>query len=159
MRRMAQAAALALAVGAAGAAWAQQSSKDVYKGRVKEGLYEVRTDVDLSGVPAVAKEKQKSTHTRQRCFAREHLERGIEAGKDCEVKSYKATDTSASIVMACKDGSVSEMKLSFKPSGFTTETRTTGKEDGKPFVAAFREEAKYAGPCPQPPTPAPAPKK
>lgn len=147
MRLAVLAAAVALA---AAAAHAQQapSGRDLYKGKVREGLYEVKSEADLTGVPGIPKEAMKSTETRQRCLAKADVERGVEPGKDCRIASYRAAEGSAQVVMECKDGTSTDMKYSFSPAGFASEMRTTGKQDGKPFVSVFRSQARYLGPCP-----------
>jgi hypothetical protein len=161
-RRLAVAALASLATAAAFAQQKPQQPqpRDLFKGKVKEGLYEVRSDADLSGVPGIPKEAAKRSETRQRCLTRQDVERGVEAGKECEVKSYKPSATAASVVMQCKDGSVTDMKFAFGSGTFSSEARTSGEQDGKAFVSVFRSEAKHIGPCPQPqPQGAPAPKK
>lgn len=152
---MAAVAALAAGAGAAAA----QTPKDLFKGKVKEGLYEVKSEADLSGVPGIPKEAAKRSETRQRCLTKQDVERGIEAGKDCEVKSYKPSAGGANIVMACKDGSSTDMKFAFGGNTFKSEMRTTGTQEGKSFVSVFRSEAKHVGPCPEPKAAPSAPKK
>ena len=154
---LALAAVAALAAGPA--ASAPQTTKDLFKGKVKEGLYEVKTEADLSGVPGIPKEAAKRLETKQRCLTKQDVDRGIEAGKDCEVKAYKQSAGGANIVMACKDGSSTDMKFAFRGGNFTSEMRTTGKQEGKSFVSVFRSEARHIGPCPAPKAAPPAPKK
>ena len=154
---LALAAVASLAAGPA--ASAPQTAKDLFKGKVKEGLYEVKSEADLSGVPGIPKEAAKRSETRQRCLTKQDVERGIEAGKDCEVKSYKPSAGGANIVMACKDGSSTDMKFAFGGNTFKSEMRTTGKQEGKSFVSVFRSEAKHIGPCPDPKAAPSAPKK
>jgi hypothetical protein len=154
---LALAAAAALAAGPAVSAPA--TSRDLFKGKVKEGLYEMKSEADLSGVPGIPKEAAKNSETRQRCLTRQYIDRGIEAGKDCEVKDYKQSAGGANILMACKDGSSTEMKFVFSGDTFSSETRTTGKDEGKSFVSLFRSNARHLGPCPQPKAAPSAPKK
>lgn len=154
---LAMAAVAALAAGAGAAA--AQTPKDLFKGKVKEGLYEVKSEADLSGVPGIPKEAAKRSETRQRCLTKQDVERGIEAGKDCEVKSYKPSAGGADIVMTCKDGSSTDMKFAFGGNTFKSEMRTTGTQEGKSFVSVFRSEAKHVGPCPEPKAAPSAPKK
>ena len=154
---LALAAIASLAAGPA--ASAPQTSKDLFKGKVKEGLYEVKSEADLSGVPGIPKEAAKRSETKQRCLTRQDVDRGIEAGKDCEVKEYKPSASGANLVMACKDGSSTDMKFAFGGDGFKSEMRTTGTQEGKSFVSVFRSEAKHIGPCPAPKSAPPAAKK
>ena len=138
----------ALAALAAADAAAQQSAKDVFKGKVREGYYEVRSETDLTGVPGLPKEQTKSSETRKRCVTKQEVERGVEPGKDCQVKSFKEAPGATNVVMACKDGSVTDMKFTFGGDTFNSEMRITGTQDGKPFVSVFRSQAKHVGACP-----------
>lgn len=143
--------ALAFAAAALAAPQARSSATpaDVFKGKVTEGQYEVKSDVDLSGVPGVPRNKQKSSETRSRCVTRQEIDQGVSAGTDCAVTSYTENDSSARIEMKCKDGKTSEMKYSFTRArdGFWSETITKGKDNGVPFVSVFRSDAKRVGPC------------
>ena len=143
---LALAAVASLAAGPA--ASAPQTSKDLFKGKVKEGLYEVKSEADLSGVPGIPKEAAKRSETKQRCLTRQDIDRGIEAGKDCEVKDYRQSAGGANIVMACKDGSSTDMKFAFGGDTFSSETRTTGTHEGKSFVSLFRSERPAPGALP-----------
>jgi hypothetical protein len=138
--------AAALAVAAQQAA-AQPSAANIFKGKVAEGLYEVKSEVDLTGVPGVPRDKQKSSEVRNRCVTRQEIDRGISAGSDCAVTSYAESAGAARILMACKDGKKSDMKFTFSRDGFTSETTTSGKEAGAAFVSIFRSRAKLVGPC------------
>ena len=151
--------AAAAALAAAPAAAAPQSARDLFKGKVKEGLYEVKSEADLSGVPGIPKEAAKRSETKQRCLTKQDVDRGIDGGNDCEVKSYKPAAGGANIVMACKDGSSTDMKFAFGGNTFKSEMRTTGTQEGKSFVSVFRSEAKHVGPCPEPKAAPSAPKK
>ena len=148
LRRMLAAALAAAALAAAGEAAAQASAKGLFKGKVKEGLYEVKSEADLSGVPGIPKEQMKSSETRRRCVTRQEVERGVEPGKDCKVKSYKESGPGTTVVMECQDGAVTEMKFAFAGDGFSSEMRTQGTDNGKPFVSVFRSQAKHVGACP-----------
>jgi hypothetical protein len=134
-RVIAVAATLALAAPWAGA---QQSAAGIFKGKVAEGLYEVKSEIDLTGVPGVPRDKQKSSESRSRCVTRAEIDQGISAGADCSVTKYTEAGSTTRVLMACKDGRSSDMKYTFSKEGFASETTTTGKEDGKAFVSVFR---------------------
>lgn len=120
-----------------------------FKGKMKEGLYEMKSDHDMSGVPGVPKEHAKGSETKQRCMGRAEIERGINAGKDCKIASSKESGNNANVRMECQDGSVTEINLTLNPTGYGSEMKTTGKQDGKTFTSIFRSQAKYLGPCPK----------
>lgn len=139
--------AAAAALLAAAPAWAQPSAAGIFKGKVEEGLYEVKSEIDLTRVPGVPRDKQKSTETRSRCVTRQEIDQGVSAGRDCSVTRYTEAAGGARVLMSCKDGKASDMKYTFTPGGFASETTTTGKEGGATFVSVFRSSAKLIGPC------------
>lgn len=151
---------IAAAAIAASQAWAQQSAANLFKGKVAEGLYEVKSEIDLTGVPGVPRDKQKSSESRSRCVTRQEIDKGISAGGDCSITKYTESAGAARILMSCKDGQASDMKYTFSQGAFTSETTTTGKEGGKAFTSIFRSSAKLVGPClgAPPAGKAPAPK-
>jgi hypothetical protein len=120
-----------------------------FKGKMKEGLYELKSDHDMSGVPGVPKEHQKGSETKQRCMSKAEIERGINPGKGCKIASSKESGNDASVRMECQDGSVTEMSLTLNPNGYGSEMKATGKQDGKSFTSIFRSQARYLGPCPK----------
>lgn len=142
--------ALALAVALATAAppaGAQQSAANIFKGKVAEGLYEVKSEIDLTGAPGVPRDKQKTTEVRSRCVTTQEIDQGISPGSDCAVTSFTQSAGAARILMTCKDGRKSDMKYTFSPGAFASETTTTGKEAGAAFVSIFRSNARLIGPC------------
>ena len=148
-RAAAAALAAALAWGAApAAAQAPGQPQDLFKTRVKPGLYEVHNDVDLTGVPGVPAQSAKTSEVKQRCVGAAEIEQGIQAGKDCRVKDYRATAGDARVTMQCADGTSTDMRFAFSESGFESEMTTTGAQDGKPFRSVFRSKARLLGPCP-----------
>ena len=138
----------AAALAAAPPAWAQQSAVNVFKGKVREGLYEVKSEVDLTRVPGIPRDKQKSTESRNRCVTQKEIDDGIPSDHECSVTKYTETAGGARILMSCKDGKASDMKFTFKPGEFASDTTTTGKDGGATFVSVFRSTARLVGPCP-----------
>ena len=137
----------AAALVAAAPAWAQQSAVNVFKGKVREGLYEVKSEVDLTRVPGIPRDKQKSTESRTRCVTQREIDHGISSDAECSVTRYTEVAGGAHILMSCKDGKASDMRFSFAPGEFASETTTTGKDGGATFVSVFRSKAKLVGPC------------
>ncbi|HET7729011.1 MAG TPA: DUF3617 family protein [Usitatibacter sp.] len=119
-----------------------------FKGKVKEGMYDVKSEYDMSNVPGVPKEQAKGSQTKQRCVTKSEIDKGVSAGKGCQIASAKESGSTTTVRMECQDGSVTEMKLVFSPGGYNSEVRTTGKQEGKAFSSVFRSQAKYVGPCP-----------
>ena len=145
---------LAAAALAAGGAWAQPRDAGAdngfapFKGKLKEGLYEIKTDYDMSGVPDVKKEHARGSENKQLCVSRQELDRGVRAGKDCRIANAKESGNTANVRMECKDGAVTEMKIALSPNGYATEMTTSGKQDGKAFSTSIKSQTRYLGPCP-----------
>jgi hypothetical protein len=139
-------AAAALAF-AAPAAAQQPSTKDVFKGKVKPGMYETRVVTDMSGVPGIPPDQAKNTETHKRCMTAEEVERGLKSREDCKAKTFNQSATGVHFVSECKDGSLNDLRIAFSAAGFSSEMKTTGKHEGKPFVMMMKSESKYLGPC------------
>ena len=125
----------------------QPSMKDIYKGKVKPGMYETRVVTDMSGLPGVPKEQAKTTETHKRCMTPQEVETGLKTRGDCKVKTFDQSPTEARFVSECKDGTVNELRVNFTAAGFSSEMKTTGKQDGKSYAMAMKTESKYLGPC------------
>ena len=157
----------AAALLASGAAWSQakdakardakpQDAKPAsdatftpFKGKLKDGLYEIKTDHDMTGVPGIPKEHAIGSETKQKCVSREELDRGVRAGKGCKIASANESGNNATVRMECQDGAVTEMKMALTTGGYTTVMNTSGKQDGKPFSSSFKAQTRYLGPCPK----------
>ena len=118
------------------------------KGRVKEGLYEVVREHEITGIPGIPKEAQKGSERRTHCMKKDDIERAVQPGQGCSVKGVKQSPTKVSIAMACADGTTTDLDMTFNPAGYTTDMRTKGMQDGKPFTSRFRSTAKFLGACP-----------
>jgi hypothetical protein len=115
---------------------------------MKDGLYEIKSQYDMSAVPGVPKGSQKGAETKQRCVSRAELERGIHAGSGCKIASARESGSNANVRMECQDGTATEIALVLNATGYDSELRTTGMQDGKAFTSVFRSQSRYLGPCP-----------
>ena len=136
-----------LIVMAATAGAQQPDGKSLYKGRVKPGMYETKAHNDLSGMPGIPKEQQKTTETHTRCLTQAEIDKGVELRKECKVKSFKDSPTSLDLVSQCPDGSLQELRFSSTPTGFASEIKSSSKEKGKEHSMTMRTESRYLGPC------------
>ena len=66
----------ALAVLAAAAATAYAGPFDAFKGKMKEGMYEYKMDMDMGQMPGMPPGMGKQSHTFQRCVTKEDIEKG-----------------------------------------------------------------------------------
>jgi hypothetical protein len=138
----------AAALGCTGAA-AQVAGADVYKGRVKPGLYELKTETVMKDVEGVPKGQEKTTETRKHCFSEQEVAKGLEMRAECKPKVNKATSSSVEMVYDC-NGLDNEFHL--KPAGSGGfETRLVAREKppggGKPYTMTMTSQWKYLGAC------------
>ena len=136
---------LAASAGVAGAQ--QPDGKNFYKGRVKPGIYETKAFNDLSGMPGIPKEQQKTTETVTRCISAKEVAEGVELRSDCKAKTFKETAGTFEVVAQCTDGSVQEMRLASTATGFTSELKSSSKVKGQEHTMSMRTESRYLGPC------------
>ena len=125
----------------------QPDGKNFYKGRVKPGIYETKAYNDLSGMPGIPKEQQKTTETVTRCISAKEVAEGVELRSDCKAKTFKETAGSFDVVAQCTDGSVQELRLAFTATGFTSEIKSSSKVKGQEHTMSMRTESRYLGPC------------
>jgi hypothetical protein len=143
--------ALLLAAGVAllaGAAFAQPPANGLLKGHVKAGLYEQKTEGEVSGVPGLPPGQERHVETTRRCVTQAEADKGIELAPGCTLKSQNISGNTAQFAAECRDGATHAMKITTTPTGFTSEMKTTGKQrDGTPFSVSMRSESRYLGPC------------
>ena len=137
---------LAAALALSTAAVAQTSGADIYKGRVKPGLYDLKTETTMKNVPGVPPGKSE-VETKKHCVTAEEVAKGLEIRKECKVKTNNATATAVQMVYEC-DGLPQEFHL--KPTAGGHETRVVMNDkgpDGKPFSMTMTSQWKYLGAC------------
>ena len=117
-------ATLAAAVAAPSLAFAQFEQ---FRGKMKEGLYEYKMDMDMGSIPGMPPGMGKQSHTMQHCLRHEDIERGgLNKGRDgkgmpenCKIENMKmsgnrATSPSA-IVSSAISANASSEKLASTP--------------------------------------------
>jgi hypothetical protein len=137
------AAALALAAFALpAAAQNQKPYKDAFKGKIREGEYEMKLELDMGG-------KGKHGETKKQCVTPKDLDQGLEGDKNCGIRNFKSTANGVSFTAECtgKDAVVSENTMTFTPEGYSAETRTTQKVGAEEVKSTLRIQSRYLGPC------------
>ena len=114
-----------------------------FKGKVKPGMYEMKTMIDMTGMPGVPKEQQKTTETTKRCVTAAELDEGVEQRNDCKSKTVKKTADSLEVVAQCRDGSVQELRMNVSGNGFTTDLKSSSKQHNM----TMKTESRYLGAC------------
>jgi hypothetical protein len=140
----------ALALGPAGVS-AQQPPKDLFKDKVKPGMYEDKVEIDMTGTPGIPAGQGKQTQTVQRCLTQEEFAKGPAPDQPgCVTSNFKMAGESATFTTVCKQGSETqtvELRLTPTSKGFATEARTTTSQGGQVYKSTIKSESRYLGPC------------
>lgn len=125
---------------------------ELFKGKVKEGLYEYKIDMEIPGVPA---QYSKQSHTMQHCVTKQDVEQGDFAKNDrnnksqCEMQDAKMSGNTATYKMVCKgEGQMTmDTKTTFRDNGFVSDSKMTMNHGGQVMTTTHHMEGKYLGPC------------
>jgi hypothetical protein len=136
---------------------------DQFKGKMKEGMYEYKMDMDMGQIPGMPPGMGKQSHTFQRCVTAQDIEKGSmgRSGKDnkmpenCEVKDFNMSGNTASYKMVCKgDGSgrgmppmTADNRITFVDNGYSMDVKMAMDQGGQAMNMSQHMEAKYLGAC------------
>lgn len=148
--------ALACAGSLALAAAAADNPFQAFKGKMKEGMYEYKMDMDMGQVPGMPPGMGKQSHTFQHCVTAEDINRG-EVGKsgrdnmpkNCEVKDFHMSGNSASYRMVCTGDRAMEAEnhIKFEGNGYTMDMKMAMNQSGHPMNMTQHMQARYMGAC------------
>lgn len=142
---------LAAACAALAATAAAANPFGQFKGKLKEGLYEVKMEMEMPGMPAGM---GKHAMTFQNCVSSKDLESG-KLGKDekmpanCEVRNFRMSGNTASYTTVCKgdpDMTV-DTTLAFRDDGYTMTMKSAMKQGGQVMNMHQKMEGRLVGPC------------
>ena len=126
---------------------------DQFKGRMKEGQYETKMEMEMPGMPA---NMGKQTHTFSNCVTKEDIEGGkIGKGRDgkmpdnCEVKNFNMSGNTATYTTVCKGDPemTADSKITFSDAGYTMDMKMAMKQRGQVMNMTQKMEGRYVGPC------------
>src|SRR5450432_3073550 len=126
-----------------------------FKGKMKEGMYEYKMEMDMGAMPGMPPGMGKQNMTFQKCLAHADIEKGQMgrgAGRDgkmpegCEFKNFTQSGNTASYSMVCKNMSA-DNHITFTPDGFNMDMKMAMNQNGKPVNMTQHMESKYLGPC------------
>jgi hypothetical protein len=152
LRTVAAFAALAAFSSAASAA----SPFEAFKGKVKEGLYEYKMDMDMGNMPGMPPGMGKQSHTMQNCVTAKDIDGGgFARGGDprkpdaCEVKNFNMSGNSATYTMECKgDPAIkADSRINFTGDGFNMDIKSAMTQGGQTMNMTQKVNARYIGPC------------
>ena len=147
-----------LAVAAALAAFCTPASAQLegMKGKMKEGLYEYKVEVDMGAMPGMPPGMGKQSHTVQNCVTAKDIESGSFAqerkdkGNDnCKVRDYKMSGNTATYVMECKGDTQMRVdaKMTFADNAFTMENDMQMSQGGQAMKMKQKIQGRHIGPC------------
>src|SRR4051812_10451598 len=124
---------------------------DQFKGKMKEGLYEYKMDMEMPGMPG-----GKHSMTMQNCVKAKDIEGGDFAKGDrkggpsqCEFKDVNVSGNTASYKMVCKGQGemTADTKMTFRDGGFVSDMKMSMNERGQVMHMTQHMEGKYLGAC------------
>jgi hypothetical protein len=131
---------------------------DQFKGKMKEGMYEYKMEMDMGqmpGMPPGMSPKQNMSF--QKCLTAQDIEkgemgRGARDGKmpeNCEVRNFNMSGNTATYTMECKGERPmkADNKITFASDGYKMDMKMQMTQGGQAMNMAQHMEAKYLGPC------------
>jgi hypothetical protein len=128
---------------------------DAFKGKMKEGLYETKMDMDMGQMPGMPPGMGKQSHTHQHCVTAKDIEKGLDKGRDgkgpnesCEVKNMNMSGNTATYTMVCsKPKMTADNKITFSGNGYVMDMTMSMDQGGQTMNMKQHMESKYLGPC------------
>jgi hypothetical protein len=147
--------ALAAAFTAAFSTVAFAGPFDAFKGKMKDGNYEYKMDMDMGAMPGLPPGMGKQSHTFQHCVTKKDIDEGDFAKKDrkgpdnCEIKDFKMAGDTATYTMECKGENPmkADNKITFADGKFTMDMKMAMTRQGQTMNMTQHMEGKYLGPC------------
>jgi len=151
MNRILLAAAIACAIALPAAA--QDNPFAAFKGKIKEGNWEYK--MQMEGVPGMPPGMKMPEHTFQHCITPQDVEKGGVGSKDgkmpdgCTVKNMKMSGNTASYTMECtKDPKMTvDANMTFGDGTFTMKQKMAMNQNGQVMNMNQTMTGKYLGPC------------
>jgi hypothetical protein len=138
-------------------AWAADNPFAQFKGKMKEGLYEYKIEMDMGQMPGMPAGMGKQNTSLQRCVTAEDIEKGRMArserdpkmAEDCEIKNFKMSGNSASYTMECKGAHpmTADNNITFTSDGYKLDTRMAMNQGGRALNMTQQVDTRYLGPC------------
>jgi hypothetical protein len=126
---------------------------DAFKGKMKEGLYENKMEMEMPGMP---QGMGKHAMTFQNCVTAQDIEAG-KVGKsrdnqmpeNCEVRNFKMSGNTASYTMACKGemAMTADTRMTFTDNGYRMDMKMAMNQGGQVMNMTQKMEGRYLGPC------------
>ena len=130
---------------------------DSLKGKMKEGMYEYKMEMDMGAMPGMPPGMGKQNMTFKKCVTSQDIEKGQMgrgAGRDgkmpasCEIRNFNHSGNTASYTMECKDPPMTaDNKITFTGDGYNMDMKMAMNQGGQAINMTQHMEGKYLGPC------------
>jgi len=129
---------------------------DQFKGKMKEGLYEYKMEMDMGAVPGMPPGMGKQTHSFTHCVTKKDIEEGgFSKGGDrkqpenCEVKNMNVSGNTATYTMECKGDPQmkADNKITFVDNGFDMDMKMQMNRGGQVMNMNQKMQGRLKGPC------------
>ena len=129
---------------------------DGMKGKMKEGLYDYKMEMDMGNIPGLPPGMGKQSHTMQQCITAQDIDKGgFARGKDgkmpdnCEVRDMKMSGNTASYTWECKGDHPmkADNKITFVDNGFDMDMNMAMTQRGQVMNVKQKMQARHIGPC------------
>ena len=141
-----------VAAAATATAFAAGPFGDAFKGKMKPGLYEVRMEMEMPGMPQGMGKQQM---TMQNCVTAEDLEGGKlgrseqQKMEQCEVKNFKMSGNTASYTTVCKGNMdmTADTTVTFAGDNYKMDMKMRMNQGGQVMNMHQKMDGRYLGAC------------
>ena len=129
---------------------------DALRGKMKEGMYEYKMEMDMGAMPNMPPGMAKQSRTFQKCVTAQDIERGQmgrgpeREGKapECDIKNVNQSGNTMSYTMECKQPKMTaDNKITFSGQDFTMDMKMAMDQGGRMMNMTQHMEGRNLGPC------------
>ena len=152
------AACLSLAAFATAALAADDNPFAAFKGKMKEGQYDMTMEMDMGQMPGMPAGMGKQSHKFSHCVTQQDIDKGaLGKGRDgkmpenCKISDFRMSGNTASYHMECTgDRAMSaDNQITFLGNGYdmNMKMKMAMGQGGQPMEMTQKMQSRYAGPC------------
>jgi hypothetical protein len=128
---------------------------DAFKGKMKEGLYDYKMEMDMGNIPGMPPGMGKQSFNVQNCVTAEDINQGgFGRGREgkmpetCEVRDFKMSGNTATYTMECKKPAMkADNKVTLTGEGFDMDMKMAMNEGGQVMNVNQKIKARHIGAC------------
>jgi len=127
---------------------------EAFKGKVKEGMYEYKMDMDMGQMPGMPPGMGKQSHTFQHCVTKKDIEEGgfgkrqQQQQDKCQIKNMDMKGNTATYTMECTDPQMkADINITFTDAGFNMDMKMQMNQRGQMMNMTQHMEGRYIGAC------------